>query len=105
MCIRIDMFTSVICLWFFSFNLFVFASPGDNHPIYRACLHHCQQINCSTPLGFKEFQVKQTFFEYLFQWSCPDECAYQCMWKTLSQIPSVVQFHGNLKVLICMKND
>lgn len=75
------------------------ASPGDNHHVYRACLNHCKQINCSTTLGLKEFHEKQTFFEYLFQWSCPDECAYGCMWKTIEYIISngqaVVQFHGN----------
>jgi len=84
---------------FLSFNIIVYASPGDNHQFYRACLNHCKQINCSTPLGFKEFQKKQTFFEYIFQWSCQDECSYECMWKTVYQMQSkgqpVVQFHGN----------
>jgi hypothetical protein len=83
----------------FSTNFIVFASPGDNHYFYRACLNHCKQINCSTPLGLKEFEQKQTFFEYIFQWSCRDECAYECMWKTVDQMESseqpVVQFHGN----------
>jgi post-GPI attachment to proteins factor 3 len=74
------------------------ASRGDQHYIYRACLNHCQQINCSTPLGLNEFRKQQTFFEYIFQWSCPNECSYQCMWKTVYQMQSngqpVVQFHG-----------
>ncbi len=93
------MLSSFFLLLIFSFNVFVFASPGDNHYVYRACLNHCQQINCSTPLGLKEFQEKQTFFEYAFQWSCQDECAYECMWKTVDSMKSngqpVVQFHGN----------
>ena len=84
-------------LIFFLINL-ISTSPGDNHYVYRSCLNHCKQINCSTPLGFKDYQDKQTFFEYLFQWSCPDECAYQCMWKTISYLQSkgqgIVQFHG-----------
>jgi hypothetical protein len=88
---------------FLSFNGIILASPGDKHYIYRACLNHCTQINCSTPLGFKEFQEKQTFFEYIFQWSCQDECAYECMWKTVYQMKSdgqpVVQFHGNYIIL------
>ena len=83
----------------FSTNLIVYASPGDKHYFYRACLNHCKQMNCSTPLGLKEFQEKQTFFQYIFQWSCPDECSYECMWKTVYQMESngepVVQFHGN----------
>ena len=89
------MIVPFLLLLIFSLHTSLFASPGDKHYAYRACLNHCQQINCSTPLGFKEFQIQQTFFEYLFQWSCPDECAYQCMWKALSQLPTVVQFHGN----------
>ncbi len=89
------MIVPLILIFIYSFNVVVFASPGDNHYAYRACLNHCKQINCSTPLGLEEFQARQTFFEYIFQWSCPDECAYQCMWKTLSQIKTVVQFHGN----------
>ncbi|CAF1553693.1 unnamed protein product [Rotaria magnacalcarata] len=85
-------------LFYFSFNVLVFASPGDNHYLYRACLHHCKQINCSTSLGLRDFQEKQTFFEYIFQWSCQDECAYECMWKTVDNMEHkdepIVQFHG-----------
>ncbi|CAF1104164.1 unnamed protein product [Adineta steineri] len=92
------MITFYILFLIFSTNLIVFGSPGDNHYLYRACLNHCKQINCSTPLGLKEFEVKQTLFEYIFQWSCPDECSYECMWKTVNQMTSngqsVVQFHG-----------
>ena len=84
---------------FFSLNIFVFGSPGDNHYLYRACLNHCKQINCSTPLGLKTFEGKQTFLEHTFWWSCQDECSYECMWKTIHEMQSkgqpVVQFHGN----------
>ncbi|CAF1050245.1 unnamed protein product [Adineta ricciae] len=87
-----------ILLLVLSLNFVVFASPGDRHYLYRACLNHCQQMNCSTPLGLQEFQVKQPLFEYLTQWSCPDECAYECMWKTVDHMQAngqpVVQFHG-----------
>lgn len=83
----------------FSLNVVVFGSAGDNHYLYRACLHHCKQINCSTSLGLQDFQQRQSLFEYIFQWSCPDECAYQCMWKTVAQMQldqqPIVQFHGN----------
>jgi hypothetical protein len=89
------MVTSYFLCVIFSLNFIsVFASPGDNHYVYRACLNHCQQINCSTPSGLKQFQQKQSFF----QWSCQDECAYECMWKTVDHMQSngqpVVQFHG-----------
>jgi hypothetical protein len=94
------MINSLIVVFIFFLNVSVFASPGDNHYAYRACLNHCKQINCSTPLGLEEFQVQQTFFEYIFQWSCYDECAYQCMWKTISQIQTVVQFHGNHMIIL-----
>ena len=85
---------------FVIFNLIVYvdASPGDRHYFYRSCLNHCEQMNCSTSIGLQEFHQQQGFFEYLFQWSCPDECAYQCMWKTVAQMQAegqpVVQFHG-----------
>ena len=88
----------VLCL-ILSLNFVVFASSGDRNYYYRACLNHCQQMNCSTPLGLQEFQVKQSLFQYLFQWSCPDECAYGCMWETVDDMQAngqpVVQFHGN----------
>ena len=90
-----------------SLNFVVFASPGDRHYLYRACLNHCQQMNCSTPLGLQEFQVKQSLFEYLFQWSCPDECAYECMWKAVDHMQTngqpVVQFHGNTRLISEMR--
>jgi len=80
----------MICLILSLFIVEVFASPGDNHYVYRSCLNHCKHINCSTPLGFSE--------QSIFQWSCPDECAYECMWQTVSHLQannrSIVQFHG-----------
>ena len=90
---------TISILFHLSSYVSVDASAGDRSYIYQSCLHHCQQINCSTSLGLKQFQKQQTFVEYLFQWSCPDECAYQCMWKTVHQMQAdgqpVVQFHGN----------
>ncbi|CAF3849123.1 unnamed protein product [Rotaria sp. Silwood1] len=81
-----------------SLNHIVFASSGDKHYLYQACLNHCKQINCSTSLGLQDFHKKQTFFEYIFQWSCQDECSYQCMWKTVDDMQvnghSIEQFHG-----------
>ncbi|CAF5128166.1 unnamed protein product, partial [Rotaria sp. Silwood1] len=80
-----------------SLNHIVFASSGDKHYLYQACLNHCKQINCSTSLGLQDFHKKQTFFEYIFQWSCQDECSYQCMWKTVDDMEvnghSIEQFH------------
>lgn len=85
-------------LFYCSLILFVNASPGDNHYAYRACLNHCKQINCGTSLGLQDFREKQTFFEYILRWSCPDECSYECMWKTVDEMQlkdePVVQFHG-----------
>ncbi|CAF0739572.1 unnamed protein product [Didymodactylos carnosus] len=76
----------------------VLCSEGDKHYIYQSCLHHCQQINCSTSSGLNSFHLKQSVFEQLTFWSCPDECAYQCMWKTVNHMQKnekrVAQFHG-----------
>ncbi|CAF3334963.1 unnamed protein product [Rotaria sp. Silwood2] len=88
-----------LILFYYSLNVIVFASLGDNHYLYRACLNHCKQMNCSTSLGLRDFQDKQTFFEYIFQWSCQDECSYECMWKTVNDMEKndqdIEQFHGN----------
>ncbi|CAF4499987.1 unnamed protein product, partial [Rotaria sp. Silwood2] len=86
-----------LILFYYSLNVIVFASLGDNHYLYRACLNHCKQMNCSTSLGLRDFQDKQTFFEYIFQWSCQDECSYECMWKTVNDMEKndqdIEQFH------------
>ena len=85
-------------LFFCQLFFYALASPGDNHYVYRSCLNHCQQVNCSTSSGLTEFYGRQTFFEYLLEWSCPDECAYRCMWKTVDHLQirgdPIVQFHG-----------
>jgi len=82
----------------FLFFVFVDGSPGDRNYVYQSCLSHCEQMNCSTSIGLKEFYSKQSFFESIFRWTCPDECAYRCMWKTVEHLQAegqpIVQFHG-----------
>ena len=50
-------------------------------------------------LSLQLFHLRQPWHDWLFSWSCRDDCSYQCMWDTVEnsyrkhKLP-VQQFHG-----------
>lgn len=81
------------------FNVFeVKASAGDASPFQRHCIKTCFESKCSSKDSLQHFQDNQPFFESLFQWSCLDDCKYNCMWDTVDAFVKdgrkVPQFHG-----------
>uniref|UniRef100_T1JAC6 Post-GPI attachment to proteins factor 3 n=1 Tax=Strigamia maritima TaxID=126957 RepID=T1JAC6_STRMM len=73
----------------------VFASVGDRSEIYLNCLYQCLDLNCSSTEKFAE---KQQLIKKLFQWDCPAECRYDCMWSTVDWFKktknTIPQFYG-----------
>nr|XP_023011654.1 post-GPI attachment to proteins factor 3 [Leptinotarsa decemlineata] len=72
-------------------------SAGDHSPYYQRCLEKCSLLNCTDDgVGFKNYD--QPTVLYLTQWSCGDECRYNCMWKTVDAFHErkwrTPQFHG-----------
>ncbi|XP_005104826.1 post-GPI attachment to proteins factor 3 [Aplysia californica] len=89
MCI---IFTLIVFTTFVDFSL---ASNGDRSYIFGKCVQGCSGANCS---NLTEFVLSQPAYMKFLQWSCQDECKYQCMWTTVdayqrdrSEVP---QFYG-----------
>lgn len=63
----------------------VSCSIGDRSMIYRDCLNRFVRENCTNNgvLFKSNAQYKQDFWSKVLQWSCTDECRYQCMWFTV----------------------
>jgi len=73
-------------------------SAGDNSPFYQKCLEKCNILNCTDDgLNFLN-NNKQSLILKITQWSCDDECRYDCMWQTVIAFHKrkwrVPQFHG-----------
>ncbi|XP_066588065.1 post-GPI attachment to proteins factor 3 [Prorops nasuta] len=85
-----------ILLMFLSlFITFCFGSIGDRSQFYNQCLYTCIRRNCINEGNFK---TSPSIILLLLQWSCKDDCSYNCMWKTVDiyinnglEIP---QFYG-----------
>lgn len=71
------------------------ASNGDRSYIFLKCVSNCGNANCTNQSNFVSLQP---WYLWLFQWSCKDECRYQCMWKTVDAFKKdhigVPQFYG-----------
>ena len=68
------------------------ASSGDKSQVHRECVVQCYQCQCLPP-NLQEFCQNQPWSQWLLQWSCPDECEYNCMWDTV-EIIGIHQFNG-----------
>lgn len=70
-------------------------SYGDRSYIFMKCVSNCGNKNCTSQ---SKFLSAQPWYLTVLQWSCKDECRYQCMWKTVDAFHkdglSVPQFHG-----------
>lgn len=78
----------------------VLSSNGDRSLIYQNCLRNCVNSNCiNIHDTFKsESEIEQDVWCRMFQWSCSDECKYQCMWQTVDAFKErfgiVPKFYG-----------
>uniref|UniRef100_A0A8C9KMR8 Post-GPI attachment to proteins factor 3 n=1 Tax=Panthera tigris altaica TaxID=74533 RepID=A0A8C9KMR8_PANTA len=72
-------------------------SQGDREPVYRDCVHRCEERNCSGG-ALRHFRSRQPIYMSLAGWTCQDDCKYECMWVTvglyLKEGHRVPQFHG-----------
>ncbi|KAI5765874.1 PGAP3 [Gulo gulo luscus] len=72
-------------------------SQGDREPVYRDCVHQCEERNCSGG-ALRHFRSRQPIYMSLAGWTCQDDCKYECMWVTvglyLKEGHKVPQFHG-----------
>lgn len=54
-------------------------------------------------VGITSFKSSQSLCEKVLQWSCDDECKYNCMWHTtqifMRQGLDVPQFFGKVRIL------
>ncbi|KAG5896514.1 hypothetical protein JTB14_020487 [Gonioctena quinquepunctata] len=88
----------LIILLLFSFLIdYSYCSAGDQSPYYQRCLERCHILNCTEDtLGFKNDQ--RSIILHLTQWTCDDDCKYDCMWKTVEAFHDrkwrTPQFHG-----------
>ncbi|KAH9643424.1 hypothetical protein HF086_016713 [Spodoptera exigua] len=80
-----------IALFLCERSSFVSCSIGDRSMVYRNCLNRFERENCTeNGVLFKSnSQYKQDYWSKVLQWSCSDECRYQCMWITVDV------FHNN----------
>ncbi|XP_037084681.1 post-GPI attachment to proteins factor 3-like [Pollicipes pollicipes] len=64
------------------------ASPGDRAHVFQSCLAKCVKMNCTRSEGLARGLV----------WTCPDDCKYECMWKTVDAFVEngidIPQFYG-----------
>ncbi|KAJ8969576.1 hypothetical protein NQ317_000072 [Molorchus minor] len=71
------------------------SSIGDNSRYYKICLERCILLDCE---NFLSDSNRQQLILYLTQWSCRDDCSYECMWKTVDFFQErhsiTPQFHG-----------
>ncbi|CAK7291144.1 post-GPI attachment to proteins factor 3 isoform X2 [Canis lupus baileyi] len=77
------------------------ASQGDREPVYRDCVHRCEERNCSGG-ALRHFRSRQPIYMSLAGWTCQDDCKYECMWVTvglyLKEGHKVPQFHGKVSL-------
>uniref|UniRef100_A0A2A4J571 Post-GPI attachment to proteins factor 3 n=1 Tax=Heliothis virescens TaxID=7102 RepID=A0A2A4J571_HELVI len=75
-------------------------SAGDNSRVYTSCLSKFEKENCTNNgQSFKsKSALQQDFWSRLMQWTCRDECRYQCMWITVTMFHNAGEdtpkFHG-----------
>lgn len=82
------------------------ASNGDRSPFFRNCVQQCQADNCTENSESIMFTLDALVFRKMlsavlygfFDWSCTDNCAYECMWPTVELFEQngwqVPQFYG-----------
>ncbi|XP_059155699.1 post-GPI attachment to proteins factor 3-like [Physella acuta] len=90
--------TNIIYYIFCAFlGLFTFAkaSNGDRSYIFGKCNESCLKNNCS---NLTDFNLTQPLYMKFLQWTCRDECKYECMWTTVDAFSrdgsNVPQFYG-----------
>ncbi|XP_017780018.1 PREDICTED: post-GPI attachment to proteins factor 3 [Nicrophorus vespilloides] len=59
------------------------ASTGDRSTHFRNCMRRCEFERCEN--GGSDFAAReiQPVHLWLMQWTCTDECKYDCMWRTV----------------------
>ena len=83
-----------VCI-LFTINL-VEASVGDHLSYFRKCLTNCLSSNCSSQHKLLQFWEQQPFYLNLTQWSCEEECKYQCQWSTIDFLVNDLELERNL---------
>ncbi|XP_068897024.1 post-GPI attachment to proteins factor 3 [Tenebrio molitor] len=59
------------------------SSIGDHSPYYQKCVEKCGLQNC-TEDGLHFIEDQRPIYLSSLQWSCEDECRYECMWSTVA---------------------
>ncbi|KAJ8911446.1 hypothetical protein NQ315_013808 [Exocentrus adspersus] len=75
-------YTFFILILLISIVNYSLCSVGDRSPYFQNCLKNCRSSNC-TEDGKYFANYEQPLILFVTQWSCADECRYQCMWKTV----------------------
>lgn len=83
-----------VCI-LFTINL-VEASVGDHLSYFRKCLTNCLSSNCSSQHKLLQFWEQQPFYLNITQWSCEEECKYQCQWSTIDFLINDLELERNL---------
>lgn len=72
------------------------ASWGDKAPVYISCKEDCEREMCEGP-SLQRWSRSQSLADRLVGWTCPQDCSYSCMWRTVQvygEHGKVPQFHG-----------
>ncbi|KAI8063360.1 Mn2+ homeostasis protein-like protein Per1 [Gilbertella persicaria] len=76
-------------LFILFYAAFVFASDGDEKPVFVHCVKKCINSTCPTQL---DFTLR------LLKWTCPENCRYTCMQnitdKAIANHTTVYQYYG-----------
>lgn len=86
---------SILFIIFSNCIIITISSSGDRSQYYVLCVSNCNSKSCSIDGEFKKYPSLDL---RLLNWSCRDNCSYNCMWKTVTYFTKngleVPQFHG-----------
>lgn len=78
------------------------SSVGDRLHYYNKCFSLCRQTNCSTNADIRTFNARQSRYLLWMGWNCPEECRYQCQWRTVTHLMRIgkplPQFYGKVSL-------
>ncbi|XP_043467900.1 post-GPI attachment to proteins factor 3 [Leptopilina heterotoma] len=88
-------FLSVLFIVFSNFIIITISSSGDRSQYYVVCVSNCNSKSCQIDGEYRRYPSLEL---RLLNWSCRDNCSYDCMWKTVTYFNKygfeVPQFHG-----------
>ena len=74
------------------------ASWGDKSSFFTMCVKNCWGETCREQETHQVWEEQQSLPEKVVGWKCMDDCRYNCMWETVTEMKirhgQVPQFHG-----------